>query len=471
MSEVITGVQFGITSPEEIRRRSVVEIITDKTYQGNNPVPGGVFDARLGVIDSGKICPTCKHTNLKCQGHFGHITLSRPVYLYQFLTYLQKILYCTCLSCSNLYIGEVEESQLTGIARLADIRERTVDFKGKAAKAAKGAQVPCATCGTTILHKVEKINGTVCTLQGTLLGGEAEVLPIQPEMVLRCLQRMSDKTIKDLGFSPKFSHPAWMVCTVLAVPPLTVRPPVVMDDNQRMDDDLSHKLIDIVRANQKLRDQIDKGQPRDYIEQHMAHLEFHVATYVDNDIKGMPPAAQRSGRPLKTLKSRMGAKTGRVRGNLMGKRVDFSARSVITPDANIDVDELGVPTEIATNITKPEVVTAYNRDRLMMYVRNGPVKHPGAKSVYLKNDKRTISLKYINADMIDLHEGDIVHRHLIDGDRVLFNRQPSLHKGSMECHRVKVLPYSTFRLNVSATKPYNADFDGDKSCLQQVTAY
>jgi len=244
-----------------------------------------------------------------------------------------------------------------------------------------------------------------------------------------------------------------------------------MDDNQRMDDDLSHKLIDIVRANQKLREQIDKGQPRDYIEKQMLLLEFHVATYVDNDIKGMPPAAQRSGRPLKTLKSRMGAKTGRVRGNLMGKRVDFSARSVITPDANIDVDELGVPIEIATNITKPEIVSPYNRDRLSMYVRNGPTKHPGAKSVYLKHEKRMISLRYVNADMIDLREGDVVHRHLIDGDNVLFNRQPSLHKGSMECHRVKVLPYSTFRLNVSATKPYNADFDGDKSCLQQAAAY
>lgn len=298
--------------------------------------------------------------------------------------------------------------------------------------------------------------GTVCTLHGALLGTE-ETVTLQPEMVLRCLQRLTDDTVRILGLNPKYSHPAWMVCTHLSVPPLTVRPPVMMDDNQRMDDDLSHVLVNIVRANQKLREQIDKGQPRDYIEKHMPLLEYHVATYVDNDIKGMPPSAQRSGRPLKTLKSRMGAKTGRVRGNLMGKRVDFSARSVITPDANIDVDELGVPLEIATNITKPEIVSPYNRDRLSMYVRNGPTKHPGAKSVYLKHEKRTISLRYVNADMIDLREGDIVHRHLIDGDNVLFNRQPSLHKGSMECHRVKVLPYSTFRLNVSATKPYNAD--------------
>lgn len=476
----IVGVQFGITSPEEILRRSVVEVVTDKTHQGSNPVPGGVFDSRLGVIESGKVCPTCKHTNLQCQGHFGHITLARPVYLYQFLEFTIKVLNTVCLNCSSLYVVAVDpggaaemryiESELAGMDRLSTVRKDTVAAIMKA-KGAKQA-VPCPVCETIMLRKIEKVQGTVCSLQGQQTGPvnpDAEFIPIQPEMVLRCFQRLSDISIRILGFDPKYSRPAWMVCTVLAVPPLTVRPPVVMDDNQRMDDDLSHKLIDIVRSNQKLREQIDRGQPRDYIEKMTAHLEYDVATYVDNDIKGMPPAAQRSGRPLKTLKSRLGAKTGRVRGNLMGKRVDFSARSVITPDANIDVDELGVPEEIASNLTKPEIVTPYNRDRLMMYVRNG-VKYPGAKSVFIKDDKRMISLRYVNPDMIDLREGDVVHRHMIDGDYVLFNRQPSLHKGSMECHRVKVLPYSTFRLNVSATKPYNADFDGDKSCRQQVNA-
>lgn len=466
----VVGVQFGITSPEEILRRSVVEVITDKTHQSNNPVPGGVFDARLGVIESGKVCPTCKHTNLQCQGHFGHITLARPVYLYQFLDFTIKALNCICVNCSSLYIAGQDgfsedvylNSELKGMERLSDIRSRSVDYIGKKSKAVSPS---CSTCGTQMIKKVEKIQGTVCTLQGKLAGKDEETLvPLQSEMVLRCFQRLTNNTVKILGFDPKYSHPAWMVCTVLAVPPLTVRPPVVMEDNQRMDDDLSHVLINIVRSNQKLRELITAGQSREYIQKHTELLEYDVATYVDNDIKGMAPAAQRSGRPLKTLKSRLGAKTGRVRGNLMGKRVDFSARSVITPDANIDVDELGVPEEIASNLTKPEIVTPYNRDRLMMYVKNG-VKYPGAKSVFLKEEKRMMSLKYVNSDMIDLHEGDVVHRHMIDGDYVLFNRQPSLHKGSMECHRVKVLPGSTFRLNVSATKPYNADFDGDEMNL------
>jgi DNA-directed RNA polymerase II subunit RPB1 len=345
-------------------------------------------------------------------------------------------------------------SELKGMERLADIRGRSVDFMGKKAKAAAPG---CATCGTQMIKKVEKIQGTVCTLQGKLAGATDEVVPIQSEMVLRCFQRMTDNTVKILGFDPKFSHPAWMVCTVLAVPPLTVRPSVVMDDNQKMEDDLTHKLIDVLRHNQSLRDRMDKGETSEVIDRHTALLQYDVATYVDNDIKGMAPAAQRSGRPLRTLKARFGAKTGRVRGNLMGKRVDFSARSVITPDANIELDELGVPLEIATNLTFPEIVSVYNRDRLMGYIRNGPDKHPGAKTVFLKQDNRVVNLRFVSPDTIDLREGDIVHRHLIDGDAVLFNRQPSLHKASMMSHRVRVLPYSTFRLNVSATRPYNAD--------------
>jgi len=461
MGDRIIGVQFGIANPDEIVSRSVVEVITDN-YRAGQSVPGSVFDPRFGVIENGKVCPTCKQTNLLCPGHFGHIKLARPVYLYQFLDTIQKIPQIVCLNCSNPYLPdeelEVLQRQYSGIDLFNAVRERTASFKTKELK----AESACMHCGTPAIKKVERLEGKPASLQAVTYDQESEPIPLQPEMLLRMFQRISDQHVSQIGFNPKFSRPDWMICTVLAVPPLTVRPTVVMEDNQRMEDDLTHKLIDIVRNNQRLREKIDKGDSADIIDKYTELLQFDVATYVDNDIKGVPPAAQRSGRPLKTLKSRLGAKTGRVRGNLMGKRVDFSARSVITPDANIDLDELGVPEEIATNLTFPEIVTDYNRDRLMSYLRNGPNKYPGAKSVFLKDDKRTLSLKFVNAETIDLKAGDIVHRHLIDGDVVLFNRQPSLHKASMECHRIKVLPYSTFRLNVSATRPYNADFDGDE---------
>ena len=461
MGDTIIGVQFGIANPDEILSRSVVEVITDKTYQASQPVQGGVFDRRFGVIENGAVCATCKQTNLLCPGHFGHIQLARPVYLYQFLPEIMKILQVVCMNCSNPYLPDEEletiSQNLTGIDRFNAVRERTTSYKTKELKSSH-----CHNCETPLIKKVDKQELSVARLQITSYDPEAKPVPIQTEMVLRCFKRLSNKHVDLLGFNSKFSRPDWMICTVLAVPPLTVRPSVMMEDNQRMEDDLTHILITIVRDNQRLREKIDKGGSADIIDNYTELVQHHVATYVDNEIKGIPPAAQRSGRPLKTLKSRLGAKTGRVRGNLMGKRVDFSARSVITPDANIDVDELGVPEEIAMNLTFPEVVTTFNRDRLMFYVRNGRNVYPGAKSVVLKEDKRSLSLKFVNPELIDLKEGDVVHRHLVDGDVVLFNRQPSLHKGSMECHRIRVLPYSTFRLNVSATRPYNADFDGDE---------
>jgi DNA-directed RNA polymerase II subunit RPB1 len=480
MGDTIIGVQFGIANPADIVKRSVVEVITDKTYSGNQPVPNGVFDARFGVIENGKVCPTCKQTNLLCPGHFGHIVLARPVYLYQFLDHIQKILQIICLNCSNPYLSDeqLEEIEKTfkGIDRFDEVREQTKDYKGTREIR---TNPECRYCKTLMIKKVDRQELTTAVaplqLEAKMMPiGESELEPVllQPEMILRCFQRITDRHVELIGLNPKFSRPDWMICTVLAVPPLSVRP-TVMDDNQRMEDDLTHKLIDIVRDNQRLRDRIDKGDSRDNIDKWTGLLQHHVATYVDNDIKGLTPAHQRSGRPLKTLKSRLGAKTGRVRGNLMGKRVDFSARSVITPDPNIELDELGVPEEIAKNLTFPEIVTQYNRDRLMSSVRNGPYTHPGAKSVNLLGEARPLNLKFANPELINLKEGDIVHRHLIDGDVVLFNRQPSLHKASMECHRIKVLPYSTFRLNVSATKPYNADFDGDEMNMhvpQSITA-
>ena len=178
-------------------------------------------------------------------------------------------------------------------------------------------------------------------------------------------------------------------------------------------------------------------------------------------------SAQRTGRALKSIKERLVGKGGRVRGNLMGKRVDFSARSVITPDASIGVRELGVPIQIAKNMTTPEYVNKRNIIFLKKLVSNGPDIYPGAKILQRKSGE-SISLRYVDRDSLEINEGDIVHRHLMDGDPVLFNRQPSLHKMSMMCHITRVLKKGfTFRLNVGVTKPYNADFDGDEMNLHQ----
>ena len=149
----------------------------------------------------------------------------------------------------------------------------------------------------------------------------------------------------------------------------------------------------------------------------------------------------------------------------MGKRVDFSARSVITPDPELSIKELGVPLKIAKNITKPVVVNAKNMRYLLKMAKNGPDTWPGAK-ILEKKDGSSISLRYFDKNSIRLEEGDILHRHMIDGDTILFNRQPSLHRMSMMGHIVKIMHIGdTFRMNVGHTKPYNADFDGDEMNL------
>ena len=142
-----------------------------------------------------------------------------------------------------------------------------------------------------------------------------------------------------------------------------------------------------------------------------------------------------------------------------------SARSVITPDPNLSISQLGVPLKIAMNLTKPITVNAMNRRYLLQLVKNGPDKYPGAKILERKNGEN-ISLRHVDRESITLEDGDIVHRHIMDNDAILFNRQPTLHRMSMMCHTVKIMKQgNTFRMNVGDTKPYNADFDGDEMNL------
>jgi DNA-directed RNA polymerase II subunit RPB1 len=188
-------------------------------------------------------------------------------------------------------------------------------------------------------------------------------------------------------------------------------------------------------------------------------LQYFVAMIVNNKTKGSLPLQQRSGRPFQCIMSRINSKTGRIRGNLMGKRVNYSARSVITGDPSLSIKQLGVPMKIAKNITKPMMVNDKNKASLLQLVKNGPDVYPGAKTIQRKNGI-LISLRGTDRESMELHNGDIVNRHMMDGDAVLFNRQPSLHRMSMMCHIVKVMEKGdTFRMNVGDTKPYNADFD------------
>ena len=297
---------------------------------------------------------------------------------------------------------------------------------------------------------------------------QPEKKQITPEMALQVFRSISNEEIHDLGLNNDYARPEWMIITVLPVPPPPVRPSISMDgtgQGMRGEDDLTYKLGDIIRANGNVRQAQQEGSPAHVAADFEALLQYHVATYMDNDIAGQPQALQKSGRPVKSIRARLKGKEGRLRGNLMGKRVDFSARTVITGDPNLFLDEVGVPKSIARTLTYPETVTPYNIGKLHQLVQNGPNDHPGAKYV-IRSDGSRIDLRHHKrAGQISLEYGWKVERHIVDGDYIIFNRQPSLHKESMMGHRVRVMPYSTFRLNLSVTTPYNADFDGDEMNL------
>jgi DNA-directed RNA polymerase beta' subunit len=460
--ESVVGIQFSIFSPDEIERRSVVEVTLPATYEGNEPKIGGLFDPRMGVLDNGKICRSCGQTNHDCPGHFGHYRLARPVYYYQFMDMILNVLKCICIRCSKLLIDKEKHKdkiKKRGEARWRDVLKACSDIKRCGQDIEDG-------CGAIKPQKFTKEGIARIVAHYTGRSNESLVQDLEVEYVHRLFRRITDDDVDFMGLSRYWCRPDWMICTLLPIPPPQVRPSVVQDNNQRSEDDLTHKLFEIIKndrlLDQKLKKTKDGEKPDRKVIDDMTNLvQYHVATLVDNQIPGVAPSAQRSGRPLKSIQQRLGSKEGRIRYNIQGKRVEFSARSVITPDPNISISELGVPIEIASNLTYPERVTEYNRDKLYKLVQNGADKYPGAKTL-VKKDGRMISLKHKNPKDIVLQNGDIVNRHLLDNDILLFNRQPTLHKMSMMAHRVKVLPYKTFRLNVLVTRPYNADFDGDE---------
>ncbi len=272
-----------------------------------------------------------------------------------------------------------------------------------------------------------------------------------------------DEDIETLGIDPAKSRPEWIILTVLPVPPVTARPSITLDNGQRSEDDLTHKLVDIIRINQRFMENREAGAPQLIIEDLWELLQYHVTTFMDNEISGTPPARHRSGRPLKTLSQRLKGKEGRFRGSLSGKRVNFSARTVISPDPTLSLNEVGVPERVASEMTQTMNVNERNLDDARRYVANGPEGHPGANYVRRPDGRR---LKVTEKNCEELAEkvepGWEVARHLIDGDIVIFNRQPSLHRMSIMAHEVVVMPYKTFRLNTTVCPPYNADFDGDE---------
>ncbi|WP_407411972.1 DNA-directed RNA polymerase subunit A' [Methanobrevibacter sp.] len=463
----IEQINFGLMSPEDIRKMSVVTVEYPDTYGDDGfPIEKGLMDPRLGIIDPSLVCRTCGFKGGDCQGHFGSIELARPVIHVGFGDVIHKILRSTCNECGRILLNDEQIEYFTiKINEAMENKESINSILKEVYKVAKRElkTMPeddeevdlkhcCPHCGAP--QEAIILDKPVTIRQGDY--------KLTPSEVRERLERITDDDAFVLGVNSEVARPEWLVLTVLPVPPVTVRPSITLDTGERSEDDLTHKLVDILRINQRLLENMEAGAPQLIVEDLWELLQYHVTTYFDNEASGVPPARHRSGRPLKTLTQRLKGKEGRFRSNLSGKRVNFSARTVISPDPNISINEVGVPEMIAKEVTVPVHVNDWNIDEIKGYIENGPDVHPGANYVINGNTKRRVTEETKEFILENIEPGYIVERHLKDGDMVLFNRQPSLHRMSMMAHEVRVLPYKTFRLNLCVCPPYNADFDGDE---------
>src|SRR6056297_673806 len=519
----IGEISFGLMDPEEYREMSATKIITADTYDDDGfPIDMGLMDPRLGVIDPGLECKTCGKHSGSCNGHFGHIELAAPVIHVGFAKLIRRLLRGTCRECSRLCLDEAERDEFRDrLTRTRDLGRDLNDVTKAAIRQARKKD-NCPFCGEkqydikhekpTTYYEVQQVlsadyPGRIAEameeaderiapsdlaeetgidpgrVQEIISGDfrprqddrraiekalsvdltEEDMNKLMPSDIRDWFEDIPDEDIEVLGINADRSRPEWMILTVLPVPSVTARPSITLDNGQRSEDDLTHKLVDIIRINQRFMENREAGAPQLIIEDLWELLQYHVTTFMDNEISGTPPARHRSGRPLKTLSQRLEGKEGRFRGSLSGKRVNFSARTVISPDPTLSLNEVGVPDRVATEMTQTMNVNERNLEEARRYVSNGPEAHPGANYVQRPDGRR---LKVTEKNCEELAEkvepGWEVSRHLIDGDIVIFNRQPSLHRMSIMAHEVVVMPYKTFRLNTTVCPPYNADFDGDE---------
>ena len=443
--ESIESIRFASISPAQIKHISVAKLIVPDTYNEDSyPIDGGLMDQRLGVIDPGLKCKTCGGRYKTCPGHFGHIELIRPVIHILFAKTIYQILQATCDHCHRILLSEAQTGALPKESRLEEALKKARNVK------------KCPYCESP-KQKLKFERPTTFYLNANRL---------KPDEIRDWLSKISDADLAVLGIDAKATRPEWFVLTTLIVPPVNVRPTITLETGERSEDDLTHKLVDVIRINQRLEQNIDAGAPQIIIDDTWELLQYHVTTYFNNETPGVPVARPSSGstRPLKTLAQRLKGKEGRLRFNLNGKRVNFSARSVISVDASLSLNEVGVPTRIAHNLSVPFYVTHWNKKKAEELLASK--EYPSVLNVITKDGQRKRVTDQNREELLKLLEsGQILERQLVDGDIALFNRQPTLHRISIMAHRVKVLPGKTLRINNIATDPYNADFDGDEMNL------
>ncbi|KAL8862449.1 MAG: hypothetical protein Q9178_000946 [Gyalolechia marmorata] len=498
----IKELSFGIPSSQDIINQSVLEVCDRELFdlaRDRAPKVHGPLDPRMGISSKHGTCETCGETLQQCNGHFGVIKLVLPAFHIGYFRLTMAILQNICKDCARILLPENERRMF-----LRSLRRPNIDNVQRTAICKKindqcRKTKACYACGAIngqvkkgsphplkLLHdrfstfnksksmKKEPPKAKIQFEESFNKAKEAysdvkkhlhkAVDDLNPLRVLNLFKQISSSDVELLGMNPAEGRPEMFLWQYVPAAPVCIRPSVP-NETSSTEDDLTNKLSDITNINNLLKEGLKNGLPIQTIMEQWEYLQTSIAIYINSDNPGIQ--AMGNAQHIRGLCQRLKGKQGRFRGNLSGKRVDFSGRTVISPDPNLAINEVAVPVHVAKRMTYPETVSRYNKGKLQERILNGVDKWPGANYIYKKEHKIKQYLKYgkLSAHAENLCIGDTVERHLEDGDIVLFNRQPSLHKLSILSHYIKVRPHRTFSLNECVCNPYNADFDGDEMNL------
>ncbi|WUR03078.1 DNA-directed RNA polymerase III subunit RPC1 [Vairimorpha necatrix] len=456
----INKISFGLLSSQEIEKLSVHSLTSKDLYDviTKSPMSDGPLDRRLGVSNKKDKCLTCNENIVNCLGHFGNIKLILPVYHIGLIKQTLFILSCVCKNCGKILLSEKKKNFYKNLLREIKNKNDQILLLRKINVECKKTTL-CLECQTVngtikkgtgfkILHEIEKNNG-----RKDKKNFSKKIEDINPLVALNIFSMIKPEDYEYLGLE---DNPEKFIIQNVIVPPACIRPSVGMAERDSTnEDDLTIKISEIIHTNFVLKESIEKGNPVNIINDDWDLLQLQCALMINSDL----PQVNVQSQPIKGLVQRLKGKSGRFRCNLSGKRVDFSGRTVISPNPNLTIDQVDVPEYMAKILTIPEKVTKFNKEKLQKLIKNGPLIYPGAN--YIINNKCKKFLLYGGKED-ELLEGDIVERHLTNNDVVLFNRQPSLHRMSIMAHYVNIHKNKTLRFNECVCSPYNADFDGDE---------
>uniref|UniRef100_A0AAY5E8B7 DNA-directed RNA polymerase subunit n=1 Tax=Electrophorus electricus TaxID=8005 RepID=A0AAY5E8B7_ELEEL len=497
VAKKISHICFGVKSAEQMRQQAHLQVVSKSLYSqdsSHTPLAYGVLDHRMGTSEKDRPCESCGKNLADCLGHYGYLDLELPCFHIGYFKAIIGILQMICKTCSSIMLSKEERQVFLDHLRrpgLPYLHKR--GLKKKISDKCRKRSVclhcnafngPVKKCGLLkIVHEKYKTTKKVVDpvvsdfLQSFDLAiehnKEMEALlsraqeNLNPLVVLNLFRRIPSEDIPLLLMNPEAGKPADLILTRLLVPPLCIRPSVVSDlKSGTNEDDLTMKLTEIIFLNDVIKKHRMSGAKTQMIIEDWDFLQLQCALYINSELSGIP-LNMAPKKWTRGFVQRLKGKQGRFRGNLSGKRVDFSGRTVISPDPNLRIDEVAVPVHVAKILTYPEKVNKANIELMRKLVKNGPDVHPGANFIQQRHMQMKRFLKYGNREKMaqELKPGDMVERHMIDGDIVLFNRQPSLHKLSIMAHIARVKPHRTFRFNECVCTPYNADFDGDEMNL------